>query len=58
MSIRIGDRVRVLNGRYKGEVMTVEKMETNIMGDTWLYLVQGNIVIFRTTKQVEPAKES
>jgi hypothetical protein len=53
MNIKLGDKVRVLNGRHKGEVFTVEKMDTNSMGITWLYLTRGNIVIFRPTKQVE-----
>jgi ribosomal protein L24 len=57
MNIRLGDNVRVLSGRYKGEVMTVEKMDTNSMGITWLYLTKGQIVIFRTTKQIDLVRE-
>jgi ribosomal protein L24 len=55
MNIKLGDKVKVLTGRHKGEVFTVEKMDTNSMGVTWLYLTQGHVVIFRPTTQVEPA---
>jgi ribosomal protein L24 len=55
--IKLGDKVRVLNGKYKGAVMTVEKIEASSSGSVWLYLTMGNVVIFRTTKQVELARE-
>lgn len=51
--IRVGDSVEVLNGRYKGHVMLVEKIAPNSMGELCLYLTMGNVVIFRTVRHVK-----
>lgn len=48
-----GDSVRVLKGKHKGEIFTVDMIDTGASGDTHLYLSRGNVVIFKTTKQVE-----
>lgn len=51
--IQIGDKVKPLSGRYKGNEFTVEMIATGTLGETHLYLTRGHVVIFKTMKQVE-----
>lgn len=56
MDIKTGNCVRVLRGKHKGKVFTVNMIARGTLGDIHLYLTRGQVVIFKTVKQVERVK--